>query len=275
MGEIASGETWVHPSKELLLWYFRTRSGKPLGMLAHPLPAILPDDPETAISRQADHGLPRGLARLSGKEDRERQARPRSAEADRREALEQAGPDDQIFISVSTVGLDISDEPFNGLEKREVRDVEIAGAMLRWSSGNRILSGYYGEKNAADIRSLAIFCDRMEVADNLRFPRTNVTIYARELVFKGIGRIDTTPVDPVGSAKSEYLTQDPDDSTKADVPAGEDGKATYKAADGRKGEPGGSIKVYAREVRYEDDPQNSAIRFISPAARASRVRPPD
>lgn len=182
------------------------------------------------------------------------------------------GIDDQIFISASTVGLDITeaDEPFNGLENREVRDVEIAGATLRWSSGNRILSGYYGENNAADIRSLTIFCDRMEVGDNLRFPRTNVTIYARELIFKGTGRIDTTPLPPAGRAKSKYLTKDPDDETKTDVPADEDDNPTYQAADGRKGEPGGNITVYARETRYEDDPRNSAIRFICSGGRGQQ-----
>lgn len=175
------------------------------------------------------------------------------------------GPDDRAFISVSTVRLDISTEPFNGLENREVRDIEIAGPLLRWSRANPILSGYYGESNAADIRSLTIYCDRMEVADHLRFPRTHVTIYARELVFTGHGKIDTTPLPYPGRATSKYLTEHPDDPTLANVPADAQGNPTYRAADGHKGEPGGNVTVFARALSYEEDPSNTApwLRFFT------------
>jgi hypothetical protein len=251
--EIAPGETWEHPSKEFLSWYFTTRSGEPLGMFVHPFPAILPD-PKPPFHVTLTTGFLDAWRAFQAKksEKDKRGLGPLELIGEKRSST--PGPDDQIFISASTVGLDITadDEPFNDLENREVRDVEIAGAVLRWSSGNRILSGYYGENNAADIRSLTICCDRMEVEDNLRFPRTNVTIHARELVFKGIGRIDTTPLPPEGRAKSEYLTNDPDDPTKTDVPADEDGEPTYQAADGRTGEPGGNITVYAREARFEE-----------------------
>src|SRR5690349_6857231 len=162
MGEIAFGENWEHPSKEGLLWYFRTRSGEPLGMLVHPIPKVLPDDPkppfQVKLTTDFLEAWRAGQAKKSGID--KRGLGPLKLIGEKRSST--PGPDDQIFISVSTVGLDISEEPFNGLEKREVRDVEIAGAMLRWSSGNRILSGYYGKNNAADIRSLTIFCDRME-----------------------------------------------------------------------------------------------------------------
>jgi hypothetical protein len=271
MGEIAPGETWEHPSEEFLIWYFRTRSGEPLGMLAHPFPRILPDPkPPFHVKLTTDfleawlayQARKIGTGASTGDTKDNRGLGPLKLIGEKRSIT--PGPDDQIFITASTVRLDISEEPFNDLENREVRDVEIAGATLRWSKGNQILSGYYGENNAADIRSLTIFCDRMEVEDNLRFPRTNVTIYARELVFRGIGRIDTTPLPPAGRAKSEYLTQDPDDPTKTDVPADEDGHPTYKAADGRKGEPGGNITIYAREVWYEEPSgaYDPAIRFI-------------
>jgi hypothetical protein len=251
IGEIAPGETWEHPSKILLTWYVSTRSGEPLGMLAHPIPRLLPDPkPPFQLTLTTDF-LERWRAFQAKKSEKDKRGLgPLKLIGEKRSST--PGPDDQIFISASTVGLDITGAPFNGLDNREVRDVEIAGATLRWSSGNQILAGYYGENNATDIRSLTIFCDRMQVEDNLRFPRTNVTIYARELVFKGIGRIDTTPLPPVGRAKSKYLTQDPDDLTKTDIPADQDGKPTYTAADGRKGEPGGNITVYAREARYEE-----------------------
>jgi hypothetical protein len=171
MGEIAPGETWEHPSKELLIWYFSTRSGEPLGMRAHPLSAILPEPKPPFHVKLTTDFLDAWRAFQAKKSEKDnRGLGPLKLIGEKRSSTPE--PDDQIFISASTVGLDITgdDEPFNGLENREVRDVEIAGATLRWSSGNRILSGYYGENNAADIRSLSIFCDRMEVEDNLRFP---------------------------------------------------------------------------------------------------------
>jgi hypothetical protein len=277
IGEIAPGETWEHPSKEFLIWYFSTRSGEPLGMLAHPFPRILPDPKPPFDVKLTTDFLDKWRAFQGKKSEKDKRALgPLKLIGEKRSST--PGPDDQIFISASTVGLDYTgdDEPFNGLENREVRDVEIAGARLGWSSRNRILSGYYGENNAADIRSLSIFCDRMEVEDNLRFPRTNVTIYARELVFKGVGRIDTTPLPPAGRAKSKYLTNDPDDPTKTDVPADENWKPTYKAADGRKGEPGGNITVYAREVRSEEPSEAwpEWSRFISIGGKGQQGEAP-
>lgn len=256
MGAIGPGETWGHPSEPFLMWHFRTQGGLTLGMFVHPqsgeaapVRAMLTTsflDAWRAYQRPpaAPGQGGRGLAPLTllG----ERRART-------------PGPDDQQFISASTVRLDLSKEPFNGLENRVVRDVEIAGPVLRWSGSNRILASYYGEHNAADIRSLTIVCDRMEVSDHLHFPRTHVTIHARELVFTGIGRIDTTPLPYPGRAESTYLVEDPHDQGDPDqrarpkVPADEDGKPTYRAADGRKGEPGGSITLFVREASYVDD----------------------
>jgi hypothetical protein len=288
VGEIAPGETWEHPSKASLQWYFCTRSGEPLGMFVHaaPLPhqegypPVPEAKPPFQVKLTTDF-LDAWRAYQAKKSEKDKRGLgPLKLIGDKRSS--KPLPDDQIFISASTVGLDITgkDEPFNGLENREVRDVEIAGATLRWSSGNQILSGYYGKNNAADIRSLSIFCDRMEVEDNLWFPRTNVTIYARELVFKGIGRIDTTPLPPEGRAKSKYLTKDPDDPTKTDVPADEDGNPTYTAADGRKGEPGGNITVYAREAIYEEAGASGnwfggkGVRFICPGGKGQQGEAP-
>jgi hypothetical protein len=168
--------------------------------------------------------------------------------------------DDQAFITATTIRRDLSKEVFNGLKNRVLRDVEIAGMVLRWSGANRVLGNYYGE-GAADIRSLTIYADRMEVFDRLRFPRANVTIYARELAFTGIGCIDTTPLPYAARAQSEYLTQDPLDPTNAKAPADAEGNPTYTAKDGAKGEPGGNITLYVQRVI--DEPGNtSRKRFI-------------
>jgi hypothetical protein len=258
MGRIAPGGTWEHPAQPLMLWHFRTPSGLTLGIWFHPTARMEPDRKPPFQVKLTEGFLDAWQAY---------QRRPQSAKGTRvqgplrligEKRASTPGQDDPLFVSASTVRLDFSEEPFNGLENREVRDVEIAGPLLRWSKSNRILSGYYGETNAADIRSLTIYCDRMEVNDNLQFPRTNVTIYARELVFTGNGQIDTTPLPYPGRAQSMYLTE------HSDVPADANGEPTYQAADGRKGEPGGKITVHAREVRYVEDPGNQApwLRFF-------------
>lgn len=267
MGRIAPGESWEHPAAPRLLWHFRTPSGLTLGMWVHPGTYLSYDEPnakppfhvrlttEYLDAWRAYQKRPPGTSNRRG-------ATALGLIGEKRAST--PGPDDQQFISAATVRVDISKEPFNGLENRVVRDVEIAGPLLRWSGANRILSGYYGE-SAADIRSLTISCDRMEVADHLRFPRTNVTIHARELVFTGHGKIDTTPLPYPGRARSKYLTEHPDDPGLAELPADEAGEPTYKPADGRKGEPGGSITVFARTMDYVEDPANSApwLRFFT------------
>ena len=168
------------------------------------------------------------------------------------------GPHDAMFLTATVVRQDFSKEVFNGLKNRVLRDVEIAGPLLRWSGSHRVLANYYGEQSA-DTRSLTIYADRMEVEDRLRFPRANVTIHAREIVFRGIGCIDTTPLPYPTRAQSEYLTQDPLDPTNANLPADEQGDPTYLAADGAKGEPGGNITLHVRQLIDEG---GASKRFI-------------
>ena len=274
MGRIGPHGTWQHPARPFQIWHFRTLSGLTLDMWAHPHPELEPErlPPFHVKITTGFMDAWRAYQQRPVQSKDKRGLGPLRLIGERRAST--PGKDDQLFISASTVRVDISKEPFNGLENREVRDVEIAGSFLRWSGSNRILSGYYGQNNAADIRSLSIFCDRMEVADRLHFPRTNVTIYARELVFTGSGRIDTTPLPYPGRAESEYLVEDPNDpidataGTKPKVPATASGTPTYKARDGRKGEPAGNVTLHVEEARFIDDglrerwPGDPHIRFI-------------
>ena len=137
-------------------------------------------------------------------------------------------PEAQSFITATTVRREFQKAVFNGVKNQVLRDVEISGVLLRWSGSSAILREYYGE-HVTDIRSLTIYADRMEVGDHLHFPRTDVTIYARELAFTGIGCIDTTPRPSALRAASEYLTKDPLDPTNAGAPADSEGKPTYEA----------------------------------------------
>src|ERR1700677_1194986 len=198
-------------------------------------------------------------------------------------------PTDPMFITASSVREDFVPESFtdlqnrvvrqsfNGLTNRVVRDVEIAGPTLLWSAGNPVLAPYHG-RNASDIRTLTICADRIEIDTALLFPRTNVVIHARELVFNQGGSINTTPLPHADThARSTYLTVDPDDRTNDGIPADENGDPTYRAADGADGEPGGDITLYVRRITLPDDrsgkPDLQTPRFICRGGKGQAAEP--
>jgi hypothetical protein len=198
-------------------------------------------------------------------------------------------PTDPMFITASTVREDFVPEAFtdpanmvvrqsfNGLANRVVRDVEIAGPTLLWSAGNPALAPYHG-RNASDIRTLTICADRMEVDTELLFPRTNVIIHARELVFNQGGSINTTPLPHAAThARSPYLTVDLDDRTNHGIPTDENGEPTYRAADGADGEPGGDITLCVRRITLPDDrfgkPDMKTPRFICRGGKGQAAEP--
>jgi hypothetical protein len=170
------------------------------------------------------------------------------------------GPDDRMFMSTAVVGWNNTKTPddpfnpkapqpetFNGLANRVVKDVEIAGCVLRWNAENQILKEHYGEF-VSDVRNLTIFADHMIVDDHLWFPGTNVTIYARRLTISESGSITTTPVKHPHHARSEYLIPNPDDPALPGIPADVDGKPTYRAASGRNGQRAGNITLIVCEI---------------------------
>jgi hypothetical protein len=247
---IEPGKTWRIAVERGQLWQFRNASGEILGMVIVATQRIrfnwsiekLTLTDEFRLSRKAYQLRPAGPSSQPA-------FAPLRLIGERRKST--PGPSDQMFLTATTVREDFSKDTFNGLKNRKLRDVEIAGPLLRWSGANRVLANYYGEQ-AADIRSLTIYADRMEVADRLRFPRAKVTIHARELVFTGIGCIDTTPLPHAARAESEYLTEDPEDLTNARAPADAEGRPTYRAADGAAGEAGGSITLHVRRLIDDD-----------------------
>src|SRR5690606_39042260 len=100
----------------------------------------------------------------------------------------------------------------------------------------------YQGTGVLDLRSLTLYADQVIVRSPLRFPRTDVTIHARELIFEGEGRIDTSPI-PFRQkrAVSPHKTKDGD-------PADENGKPTYRAAAGRDGEKAGDIRLHVGKI---------------------------
>lgn len=89
-------------------------------------------------------------------------------------------------------------EAFNSNEdKRHRRSISISGKTILFEKGTKKndLYGLYNEKD--DIRSMSIFAETLVIASPLRLPQTDVTIYAKNLVFKDSSDaravIDTTP----------------------------------------------------------------------------------
>lgn len=163
---------------------------------------------------------------------------------------------------------------FNTLVGRLLRHVAITGVDLCWdgsdTSGLNAYSAVRGVDGAGsgggnlDIRSLTIHADRVTIAIPLWFPRTDVTIYARELIFQGRGCIDTTPYPFKAKAVSEKYVQDENGNV---YPADDHGNAVYRGADGRDGETAGRIELFVRDIRGLD----GQARFIACGSRGQEA----
>ena len=98
-------------------------------------------------------------------------------------------------------------------------DMEIVGneVLLDGSSLE-----YARINNRQDVASLTIIAETVRITDEVSLPQTSVTIYARRLIFSGLGRISTSP------ASLEGLPEPKEDGS---------------AADGMPGLSGGSIAL--------------------------------
>jgi hypothetical protein len=130
---------------------------------------------------------------------------------------------------------------FNTRKNVVTRSVRISGVELVWDPvrDNEYRLLRFSGESVLDLEILEMYADRVVIATPLRFPGTNVSIHARELVFQGDGRIDTMPIGLTTAARAEYHLAD------GVTPADEAGKPTYKPADGEAGQPGGDIGLFA------------------------------
>lgn len=111
----------------------------------------------------------------------------------------QAFPDDQSrdYLFVNEI---VSDQVqmHNG-ENRTVRSVTIAGKTVVFADGHA--NGLYGAYNSpdggpyiADLAEMTVYAETVVIGSRLHLPQTNVTVYARRLVFAGAdAQVVTTP----------------------------------------------------------------------------------
>lgn len=149
-----------------------------------------------------------------------------------------------VLISVEE---NLARRQFNTLKNLPTRTIKISGVELIWDrfDNESGLMNYQGE-HVTDIESLEIFADRVVISSPLRFPGTEVKIFARELKFEGEGKIDTTPMAYKAQASSQY-------KTKEGKPADKNNNPTYRAADGLHGESGGDIHLYVKHIKLPDE----------------------
>ncbi|CCF85125.1 hypothetical protein [Nitrolancea hollandica] len=181
------------------------------------------------------------------------------------EVRERPRPESKDYIVISEHD-NLEKAQFNTRPKVATRTVRIAGAKLIWDKldDQYGLMSYQGEA-VVDLEALEIYADHVVVASPLRFPRTNVTIYARELEFKGDGQIDTTPIAYKTAARSPNRTDD-------GHPANEKGEPTYQAANGLPGEPGGDLRLFVRKLTLPKGGE-ARKRFIARGSPGQQAEP--
>ncbi|MBS1691404.1 MAG: hypothetical protein JST91_04210 [Actinobacteria bacterium] len=176
-------------------------------------------------------------------------------------ARETPPPEDRTYISIDNRDGRLKPE-FNGVKNVIPRRVKIVGAKVIWDKNNDTagLMSLQGDK-VLDLESLEIVADEVIIASPLRFPGTNVSIYARRVEFgeDGVndGIIDTTPPElpPV-----EYIPRQPRPKTPP------------KVTDGAAGPPGGSVTLVAHTL-VTGDP--TTIRVRTRGGKGGKAEPGD
>jgi hypothetical protein len=125
--------------------------------------------------------------------------------------------------------LSATEESFN-TQMRKTRTVVVMGKDVVFQRGhpNGLFDGYH---DTADLKSLTVYAERMIVRDAVKLPQTEVTIYARHLIFQDgseTALIDTTPVSITNRAASA--------------------SGTTPGRDGINGLQAGSITLYAESL---------------------------
>ncbi|WP_165864996.1 Ig-like domain-containing protein [Rufibacter latericius] len=81
-------------------------------------------------------------------------------------------------------------------EQRTTRSVEITGMEIVIEEGHQ--NSLYNFNDNKDIKEFKIYAERVVMKSYLKLPQTNVTIFARELIFENDAYINTTPERPLG-----------------------------------------------------------------------------
>jgi len=126
---------------------------------------------------------------------------------------------------------------FNTLHNPVTRELTITSPSLVFNGSVRTLEAL---RTTRDVTRVTLIADEVRIEQPLVWKGAAVDIYARRLVFRRRGRIETTPESYAGAAFTERRSDG--------RPIGDDG--SIRAADGRDGEPGGDIRLFVTEVDW-------------------------
>jgi hypothetical protein len=113
---------------------------------------------------------------------------------------------------------------FNTIPNQETRDIQVSGLVLNWSK-DLSRSKLQALLERVNIENLSLYADTIVINTHLRFPQTNVTIYARRLIIGEGGRIETTPsafINPYPSGEGLPKDRSPNSRTNSGITHNED-----------------------------------------------------
>lgn len=140
----------------------------------------------------------------------------------------------------------------NAKIRKSLREVTVSGVKLvwdrqKWDPALRNLS------DKKDISRIMIFADSVHINMPLRFPQSEVVIFARQLVFGSSGSIEITPDSKPGRPSKKELTA---------------GRGDYRGIDGIDGKPAGSILLSVNTLCIPDeDKSKPTVRIFACGAR--------
>ena len=117
-------------------------------------------------------------------------------------------------------------------QSREAYNYSISGKDIIFD--NQLQNKVWGLSGRSDIYELNIYAEKVIIRSELYFPQTNVTIYAKELVFEDVNGV----VSSINTSAEKHLT--------------------YSNAEGLDGGNAGNISLYIKELKC-----NYAKRFIA------------
>ncbi|WP_027669536.1 hypothetical protein [Rheinheimera baltica] len=146
-------------------------------------------------------------------------------------------PDDRVQVSEQKSFIR---GQFNTLQNPVTRELTVTSTVLHWNGSNPVLEALCVSR---DVTRIVLIADEIRIEQALQWKGAQVEIYARSLVFRGNGHIDTSPEPYAGPAFSEKRNDH-------DYPL--NGANKIEAADGRDGEDGGDISLFIAKLDLGD-----------------------
>lgn len=139
---------------------------------------------------------------------------------------------------------------FNAQHRDCLRDITVSGVKLVW---NRDSDPALRElNNKKDLRRVTIVADSIHISTPLRFPQSEVIIFARQLIFSGKGSINISPEANLNKPKQKKITT---------------GTGQYRGEDGLDGCNAGSIILNVKTLGIPDSTQEKpTVRLIAHGA---------